>query len=290
MKSGFVAIVGRPNVGKSTLTNRMVGTKVTITSRRPQTTRHAVRGVVHRPDAQLVLVDTPGLHKPRTALGQRLNDVVGGTIGDADVAVIVIDGTAAIGPGDALVMDRAAAAGVPVVLAVNKVDRADAAQVAEALVATGERDFAAYVPVSAKTGEGVDTLVGEVESLLPEGPPYFPPEMVSDREDAVLVAEIVREKLLDRLRDELPHSLAAVVTEAEVRPDGSRYFQVDLKVERTSQKGIVIGKDGMMLQEAGTKARTELEERFGTKVFLDVVVGVERDWQQNDSLLDRLGF
>ena len=285
-----MAVVGRPNVGKSTLTNAMVGTKVTITSRRPQTTRHAVRGVVHRPDAQLVLVDTPGLHKPRTALVHRLNDVVGGTIGDADVAVVVIDAAASVGPGDNRVMDRVQAAGVPVVLAVNKVDRATAAQVAEALGATAARDFAAYVPLSARTGEGVDVLIAEVEALLPEGPPYFPPDMISDREDAVLVAEIVREKLLSRLRDELPHSLAAVVSEAELRPDGSRYYQVDLKVERRSQKGIVIGEGGKMLQAAGTAARAELEERFGTKVFLDIKVGVERDWQQHDSLLDRLGF
>jgi GTP-binding protein Era len=290
VRSGFVAVVGRPNVGKSTLTNTMVGTKVAITSRRPQTTRHNIRGVVHRPGAQLVLVDTPGLHKPRTALGHRLNELVSGSLDDADVVVVVIDATADIGAGDDLVMDRAQAGPSPVVLALNKVDRASPAMVAAKLQALAHRDFTAYVPVSARTGEGVDTLLDEVEALLPEGPPYFPREMVTDQPESALVAEIVREKFLARLRDELPHSLAAVVTTAEVRPDGSRYFHVELKVERSSQRGIVIGDAGSMLQVAGTEARIELEERLGTKVFLDLAVGVERDWQKHDDLLDRLGF
>jgi GTP-binding protein Era len=268
----------------------MVGTKVAITSRRPQTTRHAIRGVVHRPDAQLVLVDTPGLHRPRTALGHRLNDLVDGSLGDADVIAVVIDAAADIGPGDTMVMERAQAANAPVVLALNKVDRAPRPAIASKLEATAARGFAAYVPVSARTGDGVPELIEEIVALLPEGPPYFPPEMVTDQTELALVAEIVREKFLARLRDELPHSLATVVTAAETRPDGSRYFQVDLKVERWSQRGIVIGERGAMLGAAGSEARAELESRLGTKVFLDLKVGVERDWQQHETLLDRLGF
>lgn len=290
MRSGFVAIVGRPNVGKSTLINAMVGSKVSITSIRPQTTRNTIRGVVHRPDAQLVLVDTPGLHKPKTALGRRLNELVGGTLADADVVVVVLDATAEAGPGDRLVSERAHGSGSSVILALNKIDKASRGAVARHLTEAAKWDFAAYVPVSALTGESVTALLDEIEGLLPEGPPYFPPEMITDQPEHILVAEIVREKFLSRLREELPHSLAAIVTDREERPDGSLFFAVDLKVERQSQKGIVIGESGKMLAAAGADARKELESIFGVKVFLELKVGVEPDWQQHDGLLDRLGF
>lgn len=290
MRSGFVAIVGRPNVGKSTLINAMVGSKVSITSIRPQTTRNTIRGVVHRPEAQLVLVDTPGLHKPKTALGRRLNELVGGTLADADVVVVVLDATAAAGPGDRLVSERARGSGSPVILALNKIDKASRGSVARHLTEAAQWDFAAYVPVSALTGESVTALLDEIEGLLPEGPPYFPPEMITDQPEQILVAEIVREKFLSRLREELPHSLAVIVTDKEERADGSLFFAVDLKVERQSQKGIVIGEGGKMLAAAGADARKELESIFGVKVFLELKVGVEPDWQQHDGLLDRLGF
>ncbi len=290
MRSGFVAIVGRPNVGKSTLINAMVGSKVSITSVRPQTTRNTIRGVVHRPEAQLVLVDTPGLHKPKTALGRRLNELVGGTLADADVVVVVLDATAEAGPGDRLVSERAHGSGSPVILALNKIDEAFRGAVARHLTEAAKWDFSAYVPVSALTGESVAALLDEIQSLLPEGPPYFPPEMITDQPEQILVAEIVREKFLSRLREELPHSLAAIVTDKEERADGSLFFAVDLKVERQSQKGIVIGEGGKMLAAAGAEARKELESIFGVKVFLELKVGVEPDWQQHDSLLDRLGF
>jgi GTP-binding protein Era len=268
----------------------MVGSKVTITSIRPQTTRNAIRGVVHRDDAQLVLVDTPGLHKPKTALGHRLNDVVQGAVADADVVVVVFDATALIGPGDKMVADRARDSGSPMVLALNKIDIASPQEVVAHLDAATAWDFEAYVPVSALTGQTMATLIDEIAARLPEGPAYFPPEMATDQPEHLLVAEIVREKFLGRLREELPHSLAAVVTAAESRDDGSRYFAVDLKVERKSQQGIVIGEGGKMLAAAGAEARRELEEAFGTKVFLDLKVGVEPDWQRHDGLLDRLGF
>jgi len=290
VRSGFVAIVGRPNVGKSTLINAMVGSKVSITSIRPQTTRNTIRGVVHRPGAQLVLVDTPGLHKPKTALGHRLNDLIRGTLADADVVVVVLDATAEMGPGDRLVSERARDSLSPVIMALNKIDKASRGAIARHLTEGARWDFAAYVPVSALTGESVTPLLDEVENLLPEGPPYFPPEMITDQPEEVLVAEIVREKFLARLREELPHSLAALVTEREERADGSLFFRVDLKVERQSQKGIVIGEGGKMIAAAGAEARKELESIFGVKVFLDLKVGVEADWQQHDGLLDRLGF
>jgi GTP-binding protein Era len=290
VRSGFVAIVGRPNVGKSTLINAMVGSKVSITSARPQTTRNTIRGVVHRPEAQLVLVDTPGLHKPKTALGHRLNALVGGTLADADAVTVVLDATARIGPGDRLVAERAQQSGSPVVVALNKTDVASRGVIADHLREAGEWNLAAYVPLSARTGDGVSILLDEIEALLPQGPPYFPPDMVTDQPDHILVAEIVREKFLSRLRQELPHSLTAMVSGSEVRSDGSLYFAVDLSVERKSQRGIVIGEGGALLGAAGAEARKELESIFGTKVFLDLKVGVERDWQQVDSLLDRLGF
>lgn len=290
MRSGFVAVVGRPNVGKSTLINTMVGSKVSITSPRPQTTRNTIRGVVHLPDAQLVLVDTPGLHKPKTSLGRRLNDLVGGSLTDADAVIVVIDVKGGIGPGDRLVAERVSEGANNVVVALNKTDRADPAAIALGLTEAAEWEFSAYVPISAKTGDGVPALIDEVAGLLPEGPAYFPPEMTSDQPENVLVAEIVREKFLHRLREELPHSLAAIVSSAETRKDGSLYFAVDLAVERESQKGMVIGEGGKLLGAAGTEARHELESIFGVKVFLDIKVGVEKDWQQHDALLDRLGF
>ncbi len=292
MKSGFVAVVGRPNVGKSTLINALVGTKVSITSARPQTTRNAVRGVVDLPEleAQIVLVDTPGLHKPRTALGQRLNRLVYGTLADADAVVFVLDATQEIGPGDRMIAERLIEAGSYVVVAVNKVDVATKDQVGGQLAVAGEWDFGAYVPVSALVGAGLPELVGELVEALPEGPAYFPSGTHTDQPEELLIAELIREKFLDRLRDELPHSLAVVVEDREQRDNGTLYVAARLLVERPSQKGIVIGKGGELLRTAGAEARRELESLFGTKVYLDLRVKVERDWQRREQLLDRLGF
>ncbi len=292
MRSGFVAVVGRPNVGKSTLVNALVGAKVAIVSERPQTTRNAIRGVLtlDDPEAQVVFVDTPGLHRPRTALGTRLNRLVYGTLADSDAALFVLDATQDIGPGDRLIAERLAESKATVVVVVNKTDVASPDQIVERLGEAGEWDFAAYAPVSAREGAGLGPVVAELVALLPDGPAYFPADMSTDQPDALLAAELVREKFLSRLREELPHSLAVVVEEAEERPNGVLYFDVRLVVERPSQKGIVIGKGGELLRTAGSEARRELESIFGTGVYLDLRVSVEKDWQRRDGTLDRLGF
>jgi GTP-binding protein Era len=295
MRSGFVPVVGRPNVGKSTLVNHLVGSKVTITSARPQTTRNAIRGVVNGPDRehpeyQIVLVDTPGLHKPRNELGTRLNSLVYGTLSEADVVLFMIDATMPIGPGDRLIAERLGNAEAEVILVLNKIDTAGKGDVVEQLVKAGEWDFASYVPVSAIDGTGVGELVGEIVGRLPEGPTYYPAGMTTDQPESLIVAEIVREKFLDRLREELPHSLVVVVEDLEQRDDGLIDIAADIIVERKSQKGIVIGKGGSLLKAAGSEARVDLEALLGNRVNLRLQVSVEPGWQRKPQLLDRLGF
>jgi len=295
MRSGFVPVVGRPNVGKSTLVNQMVGSKVTITSSRPQTTRNAIRGVVNGPDMespeyQIVLIDTPGLHKPRNELGTRLNSLVYGTLSEADVVLFMIDATMPVGPGDRLIAERLAKAEAEVILVVNKVDTAGRGEVVEQLVKAGEWDFASYVPISAIDGGGVGELIEEIVGRLPEGPVYYPPGMTTDQPESLVIAEIVREKFLGRLREELPHSLVVSVEDIEQREDGLIDIAADIIVERKSQKGIVIGKGGSLLQTAGTEARHDLEALLGNRVNLRLHVSVEPDWQRKPQLLDRLGF
>lgn len=295
MRSGFVPVVGRPNVGKSTLVNRMVGSKVAITSTRPQTTRNAIRGVVTGPDGdepqyQVVLIDTPGLHKPKTELGSRLNSLVYRTLGESDVVLFVVDATMPIGPGDRLIAERLREAGTEAVLAVNKVDKAAKAATLEQLSEASAWDFAAYVPISALTGDGVEAVVDELVARLPEGPLYYPTGMITDQPEGLLVQEIIREKFLDRLRDELPHSLIVRMEDFEQRDDGLIDISADVVVERESQKGIVIGKGGSLLQTAGTEARLDLERIYGARVNLSLRVAVEKDWQRRPVMLDRFGF
>jgi GTP-binding protein Era len=295
VRSGFVSVVGRPNVGKSTLVNRLVGHKVAITSSRPQTTRSTIRGVLTRPGGdgdpewQMVLVDTPGLHRPRTELGSRLNRLVYGSLAEADAVLFVLDATAPIGPGDRLIAGRLGEAEAPVVVAVNKIDAASRQAVIAQLSAAAAWDFTAYVPLSARQGEGLADLVEELAPLLPEGPLYFPAGQWSDQPEAVVVAEIIREKFLERLHNELPHSLLVRVEDLE-EGDDLLTIAADVIVERPSQRGIVIGKGGSMLGLAGSEARHELEARFGTRVNLQLQVTVEKDWQRRPPLLDRLGF
>lgn len=358
MRSGFVAVVGRPNVGKSTLVNAMVGTKVAITSSRPNTTRHRILGVLHDPaaDAQVVFVDTPGIHRPRSTLGSRLNETATDALNDVDVIMVVVDGTGAIGPGDRTVLERsvrqvqrvaaavvakaaqaadsndddvnapdaptsASALGEPppcvrnafdefdefdedddeeddapaappgLIVIVNKADKASNAQVLERLMqakatvdqltAPVELDDVEYFPVSARTGKGVDALTASLIDRLPEGPPFFPPDVVTDTPEALWIAELVREQLLAKTRDELPHAITCRVTEWEWP-----HIRVEIIVERDSQKAIVIGKGGEVLKAVGIAVRQELPE--GT--YLDLHVKVERHWQNRDEMLNRLGY
>lgn len=279
MHSGFVTIVGRPNVGKSTLLNRMLGTKVSIVSNKPQTTRTEVRGVLTRPDVQAVFCDTPGIHKPRTTLGERLNHTARSALADMDVVLFVVDGRGGIGNGD-----RFVAEGLPperTVLVLNKVDGQSHDRIIEQLALATAFDFDEYFPISARKGTGVDELVEAVLSRLPEGPQYYPDDMVTDVPEAFWVAELVREQLLAVVRQELPHSIATRVTEWEWPR-----IRCEILVERESQKGMVIGKGGAVLKEAGTRVREQLPEG----AYLELVVRVDKDWQRRPKALDRLGY
>ena len=290
-RSGFVAIVGRPNVGKSTLVNQLVGGKVAITSDKPQTTRSAVRGILNVEGSQVVFIDTPGYHKPRNLLGERLNAVVRSAWTDVDLCVFLVDAAAGVGRGDARVAQDLAGVDVPMICVVNKVDVARRAQVVAALAAASELgDFAEFVPVSARTGEGVELLRKLILDRLPEGPKYYPEGTSTDQPPPAFVAELVREKLLARAREELPHSIAVTVEDYEEHDDGLLWIQARIYVERSSQKGIVIGRGGTVLKAAGTEAREEVEALFGRKVYLDLQVKVEKDWQRRAYALDRLGF
>jgi GTP-binding protein Era len=296
-RSGFACLVGRPNAGKSTLANALVGQKIAITSSRPQTTRHTVRGIVHRPDAQLVLVDTPGLHRPRTLLGQRLNDRVHETLAEVDIVGLCIPADEKIGPGDKFIAEalgkipRSTKIGL-----VTKTDKASKQQVAEqllALTALGEQvlgGFADVVPGSAKTGEQVDTVAEVLLGHLPEGPRLYPDGELTDEPESVMVAELVREAALEGVRDELPHSLAVVVEEMNEGDNGVLQIFVWLYVERDSQKGIIIGKGGARLKDVGTRARRSIEALLGTRVHLDLRVKIAKDWQRDPKQLQRLGF
>ena len=300
LKSGIATLVGRPNVGKSTLLNQLVGTKVSIVSDRPQTTRNQVRGVWNGPPgargvpeggAQVVFIDTPGIHKPKTELGRRLNQRSIETLEAVDVVCFLIEATAAIGAGDRWIAGLLADIATPVILVVNKTDAANSTEILGQLAGAAGTlgDFAAYVPLSALTGEGVQPLLDEITARLPEGPMYYPDGVVTDQPDTFLAAELLREKFLAVARDELPHSLAVTVEEVEERPD-LLVLRAVVRVERDSQKGIVIGKGGAVLKAAGTAARLELEALLGTKVHLETHVKVEKDWQRRPDSLDRLGF
>jgi GTP-binding protein Era len=268
-----------------------VGTKVAITSDKPQTTRSAIRGILDRDRVQVVLVDTPGYHKPRTLLGHRLNDVVRATWGDVDLALFVVDGKAGIGRGDERVAGDLEAARCPAFCVVNKVDAMGRDQIAVALAAAAAiRDFDEFVPVSATTGEGVDVLADLVAARMPEGPMYYPPGTRTDQPPPAFVAELVREKLLARAREELPHSIAVVTEDFEEREDGLLEIRATVFVERESQKGIVIGKRGETVKAVGTETRLEIEALFGRRVFLELRARVEKDWQRRAHALERLGF
>ena len=278
MRSGFASLLGRPNVGKSTLLNQILGAKVSIVSDKPQTTRTQVRGVLNGDDVQVVFVDTPGIHKPRTPLGQRLNDTAEAAVGDVDVVVFVIDATAPLGKGDRWVASRVPRSAICVV---NKVDAASKTTVAAQLLRAAELGLDEYFPVSARTGEGVGELVSEIARRMPDGPQLYPDDMVTDIPEAFWVAELVREQLLAVTRDELPHSIACRVTEWDWP-----HIKVEVLVERESQKGIVIGRGGNLLKEAGIRTRSQLPDG----AYLELAVRVDKDWQRRPKAWERLGY
>lgn len=296
-RSGFICLVGRPNTGKSTLTNALVGSKVAITSNRPQTTRHTIRGIVHREHFQIVLVDTPGLHRPRTLLGKRLNDLVRDTYSEVDVIGLCIPADEPIGSGDRWIFEqiRAMAPRTTLVVIVTKIDKVPKDRVAAQLMAVNElagEHAAAIVPVSATRGEQVDVLTDVFVDQLGPGPAFYPDGELTDEPEEMLMAEFIREAALEGVREEMPHSLAVVIDEVTPREGRDDLIDVHalLYVERDSQKGIIIGKGGERLKYIGTTARRQIEKLLGTKVYLDLRVKVAKNWQQDPKLLGRLGF
>ncbi len=301
-RSGFACFVGRPNAGKSTLTNAMVGTKVAITSSKPQTTRTVVRGIVHRPDAQLILLDTPGLHRPRTLLGERLNDLVHSTWSEVDVVAVCFPANEKPGPGDRFLVNELARVKKTIKVAVaTKTDLVTSEQLGQHLLAidalgreTGT-EWAEIVPVSAKSGDQVELLADLLVAQLPEGPQLYPDGELTDAPEETIVAELIREAALEGVRDELPHSIAVVVEEMALKEDRDPdkpllVIHANLFVERDSQKGIVIGHKGARLREVGTAARQQIQAMLGTPVYLDLHVKIAKDWQRDPKQLRRLGF
>ncbi|MFF5790846.1 GTPase Era [Paeniglutamicibacter sp. NPDC012692] len=303
-RSGFTSFVGRPNAGKSTLTNALVGQKVAITSSKPQTTRHTIRGIVHREDAQLILVDTPGLHRPRTLLGQRLNDLVADTLSEVDAIGFCLPANEKIGPGDRFIATQLAQLQKkPIVAIVTKADTVDKAALMQQLLAVaqlgvetlGEGGWAAVVPVSATKDFQVKEVADVLAAQMPLSPPLYPDGELTDEPEAKMVSELIREAALEGVRDELPHSLAVVVEEMvqrEGRPEDNPLLdvRVNLYVERPSQKAIIIGKGGARLRDVGTRSRKGIEALLGTKVYLDLHVKIAKEWQRDPKQLGKLGF
>lgn len=294
-RAGFVCIVGRPNAGKSTLTNALVGRKVAITSARPETTRRVIRAIVNEESGQLILVDTPGLHRPRTLLGERLNDMVRDSLSDVDLVVVCLPADEEIGPGDRFLLDLVAQSKTPVVAAVTKTDKVSPAQLAQHLLAVEQAaDFVEIVPVSAQTGEQVGLLSELLIARMPLSAPLYPRDAVTDESEETLAAELIREAALEELRDELPHSIAVTIEEMyeEDAPGKAprMIIHANIHVERDSQKGIVIGRGGSRLRQIGTDARKGIARLLGTRVYLDLHVKVAKDWQRDPKKLGRLGF
>ncbi|MFD4407809.1 GTPase Era [Nocardia sp. NPDC058499] len=295
-RSGFVCFVGRPNTGKSTLTNALVGAKIAITSSRPQTTRHTIRGIVHREHTQLILVDTPGLHRPRTLLGQRLNDLVRDTYSEVDVIALCIPADEKIGPGDRWIVQqvRQMAPKTTLLGVVTKIDKVGREQIAKQLLAVSELlgPDADVIPVSAVKGEQVELLVDLIASKMPPGPAFYPDGELTDEPEETLMAELIREAALEGVRDELPHSLAVVIEEVLPREEREDMLDVHalLYVERPSQKAIIIGKGGARLKEVGTNARQQIEHILGTRIYLHLHVKIAKDWQRDPKQLGKLGF
>lgn len=290
-KSGFVAIIGRPNVGKSTLMNQIIGQKIAIMSDKPQTTRNKIHGVYTSNNGQIVFLDTPGIHKPTSKLGDYMSKVAHGTLGEVDAVLFLVDVAEGIGGGDRYIIEQLKHVETPVILVLNKIDLVQP----EALLAiiTNYKDlynFAEIVPVSALKGNNVTTLLEQIIRYLPEGPQYYPADQITDHPEQFVCAELVREKILHLTREEIPHSIAVQIEDMRVEPNGVVHISAVIFVERDSQKGIVIGKQGSLLKEIGRQARRDIETLLGSKTFLELWVKVKKDWRNQDRVLRDLGF
>ena len=290
-KSGFVAVIGRPNVGKSTLINHLIGQKIAIMSDKPQTTRNRILCVLTQPDAQIVFLDTPGVHKPLHKLGEYMANTVENTLKEVDAILFVVDVTEKFGAGERFIIDHLKVTKRPVILIINKIDRVKNEDILPIIANyAAQYDFAGVVPISAKNKLNLDHILSEVKKYLPEGPEYYPEDMVTDQPERLIVAEMVREKVLELTRDEVPHAVAVDVDEMATRSKGDVYIRATIYVERDSQKGIVIGGHGSMLREIGQRARHDIEVLLGAKVYLDLWVKVRKDWRNRDAILKSFGF
>ena len=290
-KSGFVAVIGRPNVGKSTLINKVIGQKIAITSDKPQTTRSRIQCILTQDDAQIIFLDTPGIHKPKFKLGEYMLKAAEGTLKEVDAIFFVIDATEKFGGGEKYILERLSATTKPVILVVNKVDLIEREKILPIIAEYSKRrNFAAVVPISATEGTNVDALIKEAKNFLPEGVQYYPADMVTDQPERLIVAELIREKILHATQDEVPHSIAVDLEEFTPRDNGTIFIRATIYVERDSQKGILIGKGGAMLKNVGKEARPEIEMLLGSKIFLDLWVKVKRDWRNSIGALQSFGL
>jgi GTP-binding protein Era len=290
-KSGFIAVIGRPNVGKSTLINQLIGQKIAIMSDKPQTTRNRILCILTQPDAQVILLDTPGVHKPLSKLGEYMDRSITNTLKEVDAVFFVVDASEKPGTGERFIMERLEKTKKPVILVLNKIDLVTKDELLPIIAAySKDKEFAAVVPISALSEENLDALLSEAKKHLPEGPAYYPEDMVTDQPERLIAAELVREKVLSLTRDEIPHSIAVDVDEMTTRPNNDVYIRATIYVERDSQKGIVIGHKGSMLKEIGRLARPDIEMMIGNKVYLDLWVKVRKDWRNRDAILKSLGF
>ena len=290
-KSGFIAVIGRPNVGKSTLINSLIGQKIAIMSDKPQTTRNRILCILTQEDAQVVFLDTPGIHKPLHKLGEYMENTAENTLKEVDAILFVVDATEKFGPGERYIIEHLNNTRKPVVLVVNKIDLIEREKVLPIIEGYAQKyDFSGVVPISAREKINLDSLLGEAKKYLPEGPQYYPEDMVTDQPERLIAAELVREKVLELTRDEVPHAVAVDVDEMTTRAKGDVYIRATIYVERDSQKGILIGAKGTMLKRIGALARKDIENLLGSKVYLDLWVKVKRDWRNRDGLLKNFGF
>lgn len=290
-RSGFVSIVGRPNVGKSTLMNETMGQKIAIMSDKPQTTRNKIRSVLTRDDGQIVFIDTPGIHKPKHKLGEVMNEAATSSFREVDLVLFVVEATSSPGGGDRFIMERLKCIKTPVILVINKIDLVQKDQVIQLIAEyQQEMEFAEIIPVSAKEKDNLDRLIDLIIAHMPEGPQYYPDDMVTDQPERAIMAELIREKVLHLTRDEIPHSVAVEIEEVATRHNDTVFVKATIYVERDSQKGIVVGKKGALLKEIGQLARMDMENLLGSKIFLDLWVKVKKDWRNRDAMIRNFGY